>query len=164
MPLTDVSNVFCEACFSTCEHFSSMMQAVPEWARGVFSVRFGGSEFKDPAAAQTSSGQAGSGATSPTVISSQPINGIHPDKVHGSDKPLANGGANTSGKLPTFTGSPVRVYGNSSRETGHTAQEHCAAGLPVWAQDHPSSAVLWITGKLRLEPSPLQVTVVNTKQ
>ncbi|EIE25731.1 amine oxidase [Coccomyxa subellipsoidea C-169] len=98
-------------------------QAVPEWARGVFSVRFGGSEFKAP-----SNGHAA------VQDSQQP--------AAACEDPATNGA-----RWPAFTGSACSVYGNSSRETGKTAQRHCGSGLPAPWAEHPSSAVLWITGE-----------------
>ncbi|BDA43980.1 Peroxisomal N(1)-acetyl-spermine/spermidine oxidase [Coccomyxa sp. Obi] len=50
------------------------------------------------------------------------------------------------GRWPAFTGAAECVYGNSSRETGRTAQQHCGRGLPAAWADHPTCAVLWLTG------------------
>lgn len=51
-------------------------------------------------------------------------------------------------RLPAFTGVASSVYGNSSRETGRTAQEHCGTGLPAPWAEHTPCAVLWLTGGL----------------
>ena len=49
-------------------------------------------------------------------------------------------------RWPAFTGAAGSVYGNSSRETGRTVQQHCGQGLPAAWADHPPCAVLWLTG------------------
>ena len=102
---------------------------MPDWARGVFSVRFGGSEFKAPS--QTATHNA----------TSNGCTGGHADVSAPAGSPLEEP------KLETYTGSARRVYGNSSRETGWTAQQHAAAGLPTPWAEHPTGAVLWITGE-----------------
>lgn len=128
-----------------------MLQAVPDWARGVFSIRFGGSEFKDANPSGVSALRVDVSARAPGEPATVSLNGHAPDtkSAECSARVRENGSVAKVGtqRLPTFTGSSGQVYGNSSRETGHTAQEHCASGLPVQAEDHPSGAVLWITGK-----------------
>ena len=109
---------------------------MPDWARGVFSVRFGGSEFKAPSQTAT-----------------------HNATSNGCSGGQANGDAHTDSPpeepgLETYTGSARRVYGNSSRETGWTAQQHAAAGLPTPWAEHPTGAVLWITGEELVAAEP----------
>jgi hypothetical protein len=114
-------------------------------------VRFGGSEFKAPLPEQLTNGT--SRALADSRAESAQCQGatasVHdPD---GNDETqltsgAAEGGAKTGGRLPTYTGSAAAVYGNSSRETGHTARAHCPSGLPADPALHPSAAVLWITG------------------
>ena len=113
------------------------LQGLPAWARGVFSIRFGGSEFKAPAHAN---GQ----ATTATGHAAATING-HAATANGAAL-QQNGKAGAGSRLPTFTGSASEVYGNSSRETGWTAEQHAGAGLPASWAEHPAGAVLWMTG------------------
>lgn len=108
-----------------------MVQRVAPWARGVFSIRFGGSEFKAPQ-------------------SEAHTNGVHAHTNGHSAAVHENGKApaHEEARLKTFTGSATRVYGNSSRETGWTAEQHAGAGLPAPWAEHPGGAVLWVTGGL----------------
>jgi hypothetical protein len=104
-----------------------MVQGVPAWAQGVFSIRFGGSEFKAPAA-------------------EAPTNGVHAHTNGHCATENGKAGAHEEARLKTFTGRATRVYGNSSRESGWTAEQHAGAGLPAPWAEHPAGAVLWVTG------------------
>ena len=120
----------------------TLLQGVPAWAGGIFSIRFGGSEFKAPAQAAHTNGH----ATSTNGHAAPTLNG-HAAGVNGSS-PQKNGKADAGSRLPTFTGRATEVYGNSSRESGWTAEQHAGAGLPASWAEHPAGAVLWITGGL----------------
>ena len=97
--------------------------SVPWWATGLFSFRFGGSEFK-PKRLLTANSSAAQCAAQPLSKQKTPPGSFPREK---------------------YTGQDGRIFGNSSGEVAHAAAAHTPAGLPSPPEMH-RSACLWLAG------------------